>query len=61
MIKCKKIYKLLFKKRRTSMFFGFRLSDTNCPALENSLSDGTEEPGMHKYFLALCMSQGNRC
>ena len=47
----------------TSTFFGFRrlrLSDTNWPAFENSLSAGTEEPGMQRYFFARCMRRGNR-
>ena len=26
------------------------LFEINSPAFENSLSDGTEVPGMHKYF-----------
>ena len=46
-------YKLLLRKSMTSTFFGFRrlrLSDTNWPAFENSLSIGTEEPGMQRYL-----------
>ena len=45
-----------------SMFLGlmrFLLSDTSCPAFENNLSDGTDDPGMHRYFFASCCSRGN--
>ena len=44
------------------MFLGlslFRLSETSCPAAENNLSEGTEDPGIHKYFLATLCSFGN--
>ena len=37
------------------MFFSFKqllFADMSSPALENSLSDGTEVAGMHKYFVA---------
>ena len=47
----------------TSTFFGFRrlrLSDTNWPAFENSLSAGTEEPCMQRYFFATCTRRGNQ-
>ena len=38
-----------------SAYFGlslFLLADTSSPALEKSLSDGTEVAGTHRYFLA---------
>ena len=43
-----------FKKRRLVLTcFGFSLfllAETSFPALENNLSDGTEDLGIHKYF-----------
>jgi len=47
--------KFLFKNRIISTFFGLiadLLAATTSPALENCLSDGTDVPGIHKYFLA---------
>ena len=41
-----------------SGFNWFLLSETNCPALEKSLSDGTEEPGMQGYFAAILFNLG---
>ena len=49
----------LFKKSIMSTYFGlslFLLADTSSPALEKSLSDGTEVAGTHKYFLARMVS-----
>ena len=46
-----------------SIFFDFSLlllSDTSWPAFENSLSEGTEDPGTQRYFLASIWSLGNR-
>ena len=40
------------------MFSGFSLSLTNCPAFENSLSDGTEDPGTPKYLEATLCNRG---
>jgi len=42
-----------------SMFFGLiqlRFEDTSSPALENRRSDGTEVPGVYKYFFANTLS-----
>ena len=42
------------QKRKGLTYFGFSLfllAETSSRALENSLSDGTEVPGMHKYFI----------
>ena len=49
----------LFRKSIMSTYFGlslFLLADTSSPALEESLSDGTEVAGTHKYFLARMLS-----
>ena len=46
-----------------STFFAFNLLcrlDTSSPAFENNFSDGTDVPGIHKYFLASCDSKLNR-
>ena len=42
-----------------STYFGlspFLMADTSLPALEKSISDGTEVAGTHKYFLARMLS-----
>ena len=44
----------LVKKKKVLTYFGFSLfllAETCSPALKNNLSDGTEVPGMHKYFI----------
>ena len=56
-------YMFLFKNNIMSTFFAFNLLhrlDTSSPAFENNLSDGTDVPGIHKYFFASCDSKLNR-
>ena len=53
----------LFKNSIISTFLDLSLflrMETSSPALENSLSDGTDVPGTHKYFLASLESKLKR-
>jgi len=53
--------RFLLRKRKRLICFGlilFLLADTNSPAFEKSLSDGTDVLGTHKYFIARCCSWG---
>ena len=56
-------YMFLFKNNIMSTFFAFNLLrrlDTSSPAFENNLSDGTDVPGIRKYFFGSRDSKLNR-
>ena len=52
-------FKFLLRNRNMSMFLGLiqlHFADTSSPALEKRCSEGTEVPGIDKYFSANILS-----
>ena len=54
--------KILFIKSNISTCLGFKaflLADKSSPALEKTLSEGTDAPGTRKYFIASSWGRGD--